>query len=236
MNYKFSDLYTRLDKSIELIQQYCELVANCYQEDLHIKDFKLNAWDVFFDDCAHPVIIMSGKEVVGGSILYVRSVNDNQQLPLEKSTGVNLNQIIKSHNLPFRNNISEMSKTSVKAKYRDRRITQEITNIIVAKALKEGCEATFALPTSNQSRNISIICKKIGLEYITLYSDMPEVPMYNGIKPHLTYANYINFDTSKLLGTCHFTKLISQLCDISYKSHYQSGPMLLQNSFLDHRI
>ena len=134
-NYSFSDIYARLDKSFDVMEIYCKLVEHCYRNVLGLKSYKLNPYDIIFDNSASPIIIMSKKEIIE-AILYTRSLHELKQLPLEQSSGININNIIQENGLNTTSNICEISKIAVQDKYRDRRITQEILGLILAKAVK----------------------------------------------------------------------------------------------------
>ncbi|MBT4922398.1 MAG: hypothetical protein HON23_05230 [Rickettsiales bacterium] len=233
MTYKFSNLHTRLDKSVDLIHQFCALVDTCYQGDLNLHNFKMNPWDVIFDNSAHPVIIMSKQEVIGGSILYVRSLSDKQKLPLEQSSHMDLTQIIKDTGIIINNNICEISKISVKPKYRDRRITQEVIGIIIAKAVRERCDSLFAITTPKTSRNVNIACNKLGVPYSTIYHDIPDIPLYKGLTIDLTRADLTQLNLSKLTSNCHFSKLVTEMCDISYRETLSRITLARSNIFLN---
>lgn len=215
LNYSFSDIYARLDKSFDVMQTYCNLVEHCYRNVLGLKSYTLNPYDIIFDNSASPIIIMSKKEIIGGAILYTRSLHELKQLPLEQSSGLNINNIIKENGISTTSNICEISKIAVQDKYRDRRITQEILGLILAKAVKEGCDYMFAITPKNKSRNFRVVYNKLGINYHIIDQEIQNIPLYENLKIDLTYANFKTFNLTKLLSECHFKELISQMHNIS---------------------
>jgi len=214
-NYSFSNIYARLDKSFDIMQTYCKLVEHCYRNVLGLKSYQLNPYDIIFDNSASPVIIMSKKEIIGGAILYTRSLNELAQLPLERSADINIKNVIHANGLNTNSYICEISKIAVQDKYRDRRITQEILGLILAKAVKEGCDYMFAITPKNKSRNFRVVYNKLGISYHILDQKIENVPLYENLKIDLTYANFKTFNLTKLLSKCYFKELISQMYNLS---------------------
>lgn len=218
-NYSFSNIYARLDKSHDVITKYCNLVEDCYRNVLGLKSYKLNPYDIIFDNSASPVIIMSNNKIIGGAVLYTRSINEFRTLPLEKSAKININDIIKQYKLKCTSNICEISKIAVFDNYRDRRVTKEILGLAWAKAFKENCGLMFAITAKNKSRTFRIISQKVGIKYDVIDEHIPKIPLYEDLDIELTYANFNKFDLQKLLTNLHFSKLISRMLDISTRSH-----------------
>jgi len=218
-NYKFSNIYARLDKSYDIMHTYCKLVEDCYKNVLGLSKYQVNPHDIIFDNMAYPVIIMSKKEIIGGAVLYIRAIGDNKRLPLEKSANINIEDIVTNIDLKSSKNICEISKIAVHGKYRDRRITQEILGLILAKAVKEQCDYMFAITPKKRSRNFRIVYNKLGINYDVINKAIPKIPLYEDLDIDLTYANFKTFDLSKLLSSCHFNKLIAEMYNIAGNSY-----------------
>ena len=214
-NYSFDNLYSRLDKSSDLISQYCNLVERYYAQDLGLKKFKQYPHDIFFNNSAFPVIIMEKNKVIAGAILYKRSLKDQVKLPIEIDTGIDLEKIIEENKLDCNKYFCEISRITVRPEYRDRRITQEILSLILAKAVKEQCEYMFATTLKHLARNFRIIYTKLGIDYKLLETVIPPSPIYEGLDMRLTYANFKSYNFNKLLENCHFKRIAAEMQGIS---------------------
>ncbi len=214
-NYSLKSLNVRFDKSYHILKEYCEMVEKYYKEDLGLKHFKQNIHDIIFNNLANPVIILDKNKVIAGTILYKKRVDEQILLPLEHDTSINLSKVIKKNGLVCNDSLCEISRIIVRREYRDRRITNEILGLTIAKAVKEGCEYLFSTTLESYARNFRILSTRIGLDYTILDEPIPSCPIYEGLDMKLTCANFKTFELQKLLSSCHFSDLISKMYNIS---------------------
>jgi hypothetical protein len=208
--YDINKLYFRFDKDENIIQSFCKIIEESYENDLGLKGFKQNYLDVIYNNYAHPIIVMYENKVIAGAILYVQKVANGSKLPLEIDTKLDLKQEFSTNDMG--ENYSELSRIVVSPEFRDRRVSLEIIRFAVGKSHAFNCNYLYSTAYKSQTRNTRIILSRMGIIFKTMLNvKLPNTEIYGENEMFLSITNSKEIDTEKFIKDSLYKDLIQKI-------------------------
>lgn len=182
-----TDLVYEFTHDPALLQQYYAVRQRLYTEKWGLEHFPEGPED--FDKRGMILVVRSGKLVVGGVRMLIRSPRINKPLQIE-ADGINLQEYLPQLQLEH-NSYCEISRLALLPEFRGIDTSICIYRVLKRKAVAHKVKYGFVLAPYSQIRNYRLMSKIEGEDYVTCENvPIPDHDDFEGIRMTLSYFVY----------------------------------------------